>query len=254
MYDLLRGREFRIIPITVGKIKSCKAELTYNIDFQTWLWASVNIFLVRDDSGEVGLVDAGFRVRRGDEAKAKGGLQQLMRKLRMFKVEPERVASLILTHLHNDHVSIPELFKNARVYAQASELAHALNPLSTQERFYDPANLRKLDRMNLETVKGDRDIGNGVRIIHTPGHTPGSQTVLVETKKGTCAICGDTVPIFHNWFPSNNSYVTRTDALKIPPDVHSDLHAWFASASKIERAKFIIPGHEPRLTDGKPIP
>lgn len=44
----------------------------------------------------------------------------------------------------------------------------------------------------------------GVRLITLPGHSPGSQGVLVDTEKGKCLIAGDlfnSMEIFMKIFP-----------------------------------------------------
>jgi len=247
---------FQITPLRVAQIKLCKAELTYNVDFSTQLWAPVFVYVLKEnDSKEVVLVDAGFAPSLS-ESNTRGGYKQLLRGLRSVEAEPEAVSSLILTHLHNDHSSFLKLFRNAKVFLQASELSYAHNPLPTQRLFYSQSILHQLDKADLELLRGDRRIEVGLRVLHTPGHTPGSQTVLIETREGAYAVCGDTVPMFHNWYPSNGRFGTRVvEWPRIPPGGHTDLPAWFDSARKIEASgSRIIPSHDPTLKDRKTIP
>jgi len=55
--------------------------------------------------------------------------------------------------------------------------------------FENPPFTRALHRTI--TIDGEREIVPGVRVIPTPGHTVGSQSVLVDTDEGTYAIIGD---------------------------------------------------------------
>lgn len=250
-----QNRRFQVTPLKVGQIKLCKAELTYNVDFSTQLWAPIFIYVLKDsDSNGFVLVDSGFEPDLG-ESDTRGGRTQLKRALRSVNVDPEKVRSLILTHLHNDHSSFLKLFRQARIFLQATELSYAHDPLPTQRLFYNPSVLKQLEKADVELLRGDRRIEAGLRVLHTPGHTPGSQTVLVDTRKGVYALCGDTVPMFHNWFPSDARFGTRVGWPRIPPGGHTDLRAWFESVRKIERSgSTIIPSHDPRLEDGKSIP
>jgi len=40
-------------------------------------------------------------------------------------------------------------------------------------------------------VDGDVGIGDGVRVVATPGHTPGHQSVLLDNAGGTVLVTGD---------------------------------------------------------------
>jgi glyoxylase-like metal-dependent hydrolase (beta-lactamase superfamily II) len=43
----------------------------------------------------------------------------------------------------------------------------------------------------LSLIEGDAGLAEGVRVVATPGHTPGHQSVLVEAADETVAITGD---------------------------------------------------------------
>jgi glyoxylase-like metal-dependent hydrolase (beta-lactamase superfamily II) len=63
---------------------------------------------------------------------------------------------------------------DAPVYVQADEHEAALAPGYTVDEWAAiPSDRRRL-------VRGDEEIAQGVRLLATPGHTPGHQSVLVE--------------------------------------------------------------------------
>lgn len=43
--------------------------------------------------------------------------------------------------------------------------------------------------IELSVIDGDQEIASGVRAVATPGHTPGHQSVVVETAEATTIIC-----------------------------------------------------------------
>jgi len=245
---------FVVTPLCVGRIGVYKAELTYNVDFSVRLHAPVFVYALRKNGPSHILVDAGFQPRLRNSS-AQGGLTQFKRALKRARIDENQIEIVILTHLHSDHCSFLHLFKRAKVFLQAAELSHSHDPLPTQRFFYNDDTLKRLEKMDVEVLRGDKRIENGLRVIHTPGHTPGSQTVLAGTADGTFAICGDTVPMYHNWYPSNEKFGTPVALTRIPPGVHTSLEAWFESARRIESlAETIIPSHDPKLHDRKPLP
>lgn len=85
------------------------------------------------------------------------------------------VTLLINSHLHFDHCGGNGLFPRVPVYVQAAELAAARQPNYTVRAWFDDANA------DLRAVEGDHEVAPGVHLVASPGHTPGHQSVLVET-------------------------------------------------------------------------
>ena len=48
-----------------------------------------------------------------------------------------------------------------------------------------------LDAGVSELIDGDRDLGDGVRIVAAPGHTPGHHMVTIDSKGQRAVLCGD---------------------------------------------------------------
>lgn len=46
------------------------------------------------------------------------------------------------------------------------------------------------------TVDGEHQLLPGIRLVPSPGHTPGSQVVVIETGSRPIVICGDTAVSF----------------------------------------------------------
>jgi glyoxylase-like metal-dependent hydrolase (beta-lactamase superfamily II) len=162
-------------------------------------------------------------------------------------VDPDSIELVILTHLHNDHVGGARLFRNARFHVQELELKEAVWPVPFQRPIYETNQRGKtppwtdiLDRMIV--ADGDADVLPGIRVLQLPGHTAGSQGVLVSTTDGPYLIAGDLIPLYDNW-PGDGGE-------PIPNGNHTDLRAYDASFRRIAAlgAK-VLPAHEPRIFD-----
>ena len=101
-------------------------------------------------------------------------------------VRPEEVDTVVLTHTHRDHFGCLGLLPNARVLASAREIEEA------RERF--AAGEEAADRELLARVTVcEKDVAPGVWVEATPGHTMGSQSVLVRVGEETVVMSGDAV-------------------------------------------------------------
>jgi len=103
--------------------------------------------------------------------------------------QPFDVAGIDLvvnTHLHADHCGGNHLFAGRPIYVQRRELDDA--------RTEDDYTIREwVDAPGLQyvPVDGELEVLPGVRLVPAPGHTPGSQIVVVETGERPVIICGD---------------------------------------------------------------
>ena len=158
-------------------------------------WLRFRSFAIRyGQSGPVTLVDAGIGPAgslAADWAPVPG---RLPREAAAAGIDPADVTAIVLTHLHTDHIgwAVPadSPFTRARVVVQRADVeayAAARQWSRQQEVLLDP--LREQGR--LDVVDGDTTLSPGVRIVSTPGHTPGHQSVLVESGEESVLITGD---------------------------------------------------------------
>lgn len=97
-----------------------------------------------------------------------------------------------LSHLHADHSGNVALFPRATFLVLPKELAWA--SASPTPEGVRPEVVAQLARSRIEPAPGDLDVfGDGsVRLISTPGHTPGHHSLLVLLKKsGPVLLSGD---------------------------------------------------------------
>jgi glyoxylase-like metal-dependent hydrolase (beta-lactamase superfamily II) len=98
-------------------------------------------------------------------------------------LEPRDITAVVLSHLHFDHCGQQRIL-DAPVFVQATEHRHA------QERHYTIADWAAIPAPRLRLVDGDDDVAEGVRLVATPGHTPGHQSVVIEAAADKRVVLG----------------------------------------------------------------
>lgn len=161
-------------------------------------------------------------------------------------VDPADVEVVLLTHLHWDHAGNCDLFPNARVLVQQAELRYAIAP----GRFFRKSFLSPLSGWQhppflvagLDVLDGPAEIAPGVRVVPVPGHTPGSQAVVVDTERGRFLIAGDSVCTYQN---------IEAD---LPPGFHTDVDASMTSMDLMRSvADFVLPSHDYAVLSDGPV-
>jgi N-acyl homoserine lactone hydrolase len=141
-----------------------------------------------EGSGRKIVVDAGASAEMCRARYGVGNhIQSLEEGLSKAGIRPSDVDTVILTHLHWDHVALASEFTHARFIVQRAELEFAKNPHPAMAMAFDEKLFRDLD---LDLIEGNKEIIPGIDILFTPGHTPGGQSVAVETANGLVIITG----------------------------------------------------------------
>ncbi len=96
---------------------------------------------------------------------------------------------VINSHLHFDHAGGNQEFPHHRFMIQNDEW-EAL--AKDKDQYPDPA-VSAIDHKRLSLVTGDTAVDTAIRLISTPGHTLGHQSLWVETSTGPLLITSDAV-------------------------------------------------------------
>lgn len=102
------------------------------------------------------------------------------------ELDPSSIDMVVNTHLHFDHCGGNRLYPGIPIYVQGQELDDALS--------LDDYTIREwVSAPSLQYVRidGEAEILPGIRLLPGPGHTRGSQMVVVETDDRPVVIVGD---------------------------------------------------------------
>lgn len=164
--------------------------------------------------------------------------QQLEAALEKYHTHVEEIETVILTHLHWDHAYGVLKLPNAKVIVQKEELRYAVCPLPVDAKHYEVHIKEQLPFFfqffhQIETVKGDVTIEDGIDVIALPGHSPGSQGVVIYTKTAKYIIAGDLINAVENW------------EKRLPGGLYGSLEDCYASFEKIAAQNaIVIPSHD----------
>jgi N-acyl homoserine lactone hydrolase len=98
-------------------------------------------------------------------------------------VDERDVAAIVCSHLHFDHCGQNTALR-APVHVQAAERVAADGPGYTVPEW------ATLPEERWRVVDGDAELADGVRIVATPGHTPGHQSVVVSAGGEVVVLAG----------------------------------------------------------------
>jgi len=107
--------------------------------------------------------------------------------LRAEGVGIDDVLAVVNSHLHFDHAGQNQRFPARPIYVQAAEYEAARSANYTLREWVD------FDGADYRQLNGDFEILPGVLLMHTPGHTPGHQSVVIDGELGPTIIAGQAV-------------------------------------------------------------
>ena len=231
-----------------------------------WVWLPVPAFLVEHPGAGPILIDTGLHPSIVfDPSQNWGRLgarvyrfrmtaeQAVPEQLRARGIDPGDVAHVVMTHLHTDHASGVSEFPRATFVLDRREWESATAPRGTL-RGYRTAQFdygfdwRTIDYDAPEvdsfaTFAHSVDLfGDGsVRLLATPGHTPGHQSVLLRLGEGEALLTADA------------AYERRTIDHDVEQLFLADKHLYWRSLKEIRRfvestpTAVVIPGHDREL-------
>jgi len=163
--------------------------------------------------------------------------------LQKWGLKPEDIDIIIHTHLHNDHCENDYKCENSKIYVHEKEMKRIKDPHPLDYRYLYDYIEDVEENGQIITINKDMEIIPGISCIHTPVHTDGGLTILIDTPSGKAAITGFCV-INENFNPP--AEINAMELELIPPGTHVNVYESYDIMLKIKKiADILIPLHEP---------
>lgn len=146
---------------------------------------------------------------------------------------PADIDVTVMSHAHWDHSQNYDLFEHAPMLLHDLERRYAHHPHPNDWATPGWTSAMIEHQPIIQEVDEGYEIEPGVRVMLTPGHSPGSISVLVDTDDGVCAITGD---VLHY----ANVALTRRNPLVF----WNEEQATKSIERILETADAIYPGHD----------
>ena len=246
--------EYKIHPIVVGTKIFDKGMMTYQHDYGKPYTIPIYSWYIEGGGHRI-LVDTGeaHPIQSGEREQAIGGkIYTFEEGLARYGLTPSDIDIVIHTHLHNDHCENDYKCINARFYVHAKELARIQDPHPLDYRYLEDYIEDIWSAGLIETVEEDREIVEGISVMHTPAHTDGGMSVVVATSAGKAIITGFCV-IMENFYPPKE--ILGMEMSVIPPGTHVNVYEAYDIMEKVKSAAdILIPLHEPSFAAVDDIP
>lgn len=186
-------------------------------------------YLIRRDDDSLVLVDTGMnRVHISDPDHTWRGKPQarklmpsmrkedsLLYRLAELDIAPQDVNYVVNTHLHFDHAGNNDLLGRATFFVQREQYEFAKDNPSFPNQYWN------LPTLSYELVDGETELFPDIRVVPSPGHAPGHQSVMLRLPQtGSVLLCGDAVYCQENydydtWTGQADPEAARASALKL---------------------------------------
>ncbi len=160
------------------------------------------------------------------------------------QIDLATITRVVLTHLHFDHAGALALLPpSVPIVVQRREWEAGHDAAAVEKNFYLPADYAAAAEQ-ITLIDGDHDLlGDGsIRLLLTPGHTPGHQSVRV----GERLVLGGDV----------SHYASGLDDHRFPI-IGDDFTAQAASAERLrglrDAGAVVMPGHDPAVLKPGPL-
>lgn len=175
-----------IVPIVLAEFRFPDPELAGRVGV-------VVGYAVRHARGIL-LFDTGFGFgNAGLDATYRPVARPIVEVLAQAGIEIGEISEVANCHLHADHAGQNAAFPGIPIYVQPVEweLAHTTD--HTILEWVDFPGAR------YEQIAGDHEPAPGIRVVATPGHTPGHQSIVIDAPDGPTVLAGQACYSVGEW-------------------------------------------------------
>lgn len=246
--------EYKIHPIVMGTKIFDKSMMTYQFNNGEICTIPVYCWYIEGGSKKI-LVDTGeiHPIQSKEREKSiNGKIYTFEQGLELWELKPEDIDIVIHTHLHNDHCENDYKCSNAEFYVHEKELKRIHDPHPLDYRYLEDYIEEVEENGQIKPLTKDTEILPGIHLIHTPAHTEGGMSVMINTSGGKAVITGFCT-IDENIDPPN--HVKAMEMEVIPPGTHVNVYDAYDIVMSVKyMADSILPLHEPRFASVETIP
>ena len=212
---------------------------TYTIPIYSWFIEGGDKKILVD-TGEISPVISDSR-----EKSIHGKIYTFEEGLSKWNLIPKDIDIVIHTHLHNDHCENDYKCQNAVFYVHQKELDRIHDPHPLDFRYLEDYIIDVEEAGRIKIITEDIEIVPGIRVMHTPAHTDGGLSVIIETAMGKAIITGFCT-IMENFYPPKE--ITAMEMDVIPPGTHVNVYEAYDIMLKVKNAaEILLPLHEPEF-------
>ena len=152
--------------------------------------------------------------------------------------------TIIISHMHYDHVGNYDLFPRARYHLQDDEMAYATGRYMCHKTLRPPfevedviAMVRKLFAGRVAFHSGADEIVPGVTVHRIGGHSKGLQSVRVKTRRGYVVLAADAAHLY-----------AHLDSGRVFPTTYhlGEVVEGYETLKKLATSRdHVVPGHDP---------
>ena len=238
---------YKIHPIVMGTKIFDKSMMTYQYGAGEQYTIPIYCWYIEGKDRKI-LVDTGEMspIRSDDrERSINGKIYTFEEGLSKYDLKPDAIDAVIHTHLHNDHCENDYKCSNAEIYVREEELECIHNPHPLDYRYLEDFIEDVENNGQIKKINHDGELFPGIQVIHTPAHTKGGLTIIIDTAGGKAAITGFCV-IYENFNPPPEIKAMEMEV--IPPGTHVNAYEAYDILLQVKNmAEILLPLHEPEF-------
>jgi glyoxylase-like metal-dependent hydrolase (beta-lactamase superfamily II) len=201
-------------------------------------------FWVIRNSDRTVVVDTGFDADTARRLGRKPFDDDPATMLKQFGIDPAGVETLVVTHMHFDHVGALPAFAKTKFHLQQADLAYATGPQMNYAYLRYPYERMHVSQMTdyvhagrVIFHDGDGIIAPGITVHRIDGHARGLQVVRVNTKRGHVVLASDAAAYAEHFLDYRIS--------PIVVDAEAMLRGYDRLRDLADSEDHIITGHDP---------